>query len=343
MPVPASLPLRRAHPRAALHYLRRRRLVGSGLLLATRPLQAEGPWPQRPVRIVVGSAPGGGPDIAARLLAQRWQGLLGQPVVVENRVGANGGLAMESVVRAGDGHSLLFGTTGSIAINSALFPAATYDSLRDFAPVGLLSQNAFFFTVAERWGAGGLAGLVAHARTHPGALNFGSPGIGTAQHLAFEQFRHSLGLDIAHVPYRGVAQAFQDLVGGRLDLVIDLYAGAEGAEQTGLARIVAVTSAERALRRPEVPTVAEAAGLTGYEVLAWMALLVPAGTAPSIRAAAQASLAAVLGAGDIAQEFERVGLRPRFLDGAATRDFIEAERARYAAIIRAAGIRPDGG
>jgi len=343
MPVPAASPSWPRRPRAVLHHLRRRRIVGSGLALAARPVRAEAPWPQRPVRLVLGSAPGGGPDIAARLLAQRWQAMLGQPVVVENRVGANGGLAMESVARGGDGHSLLFGTTGNFAINPALFPSAAYDALRDFAPVGLLSRNAFFFAVAQRWSAGGLPALIAAARARPGTLDFGSPGIGTAQHLAFEQFRRGLGLDIAHIPYRGVAQALQDLAGGRLDLVIDLQAGAEGAEQTGQARIVAVTSAERAAQRPEVPTIAEAAGLPGYEVLAWMALMVPAATPPATRAAIEAALAAALRDDHLRHEMERAGLTPRFLDGAATRAFIEAERERYAALVRAAGIRPDGG
>jgi tripartite-type tricarboxylate transporter receptor subunit TctC len=342
MPVANPRPASPHRPRAALHYLRRRRVVAASLAIAARPAGAQAPWPQRPVRLVVGFAPGGGVDIAARLLARTWSGMLGQPVLVENRAGANGGLATESVMRAGDGHTLLFGNTGQIAINNELFPSLGYDSLRDFAPVGLVQETPFFFAVARRLPVSSLAEFVAFARTHPGTLNFGSPGVGSLQHLAFERFRRSLGLEIAHVPYRGMAIALQDLAGDRLEFVMDAGANIRAAEQAGHARIFAVTSSARVASRPEVPTVSEAAGLPDYEVRSWMALLTPVTTPPAIRAAMEAALAAALREGELPQAMERVGFPPRFLDGAATRALIEAERARYGALIREAGIKPDG-
>jgi tripartite-type tricarboxylate transporter receptor subunit TctC len=342
MPVANPRPARPHRPRAALHYLRRRRVVAASLAIAARPASAQAPWPQRPVRLVVSTQPGTGVDIAARLLARRWSATLGQPVVVDNRGGANGSLAMDSVARAGDGHTLLFANTGALAINNELFATFAHDSLRDFAAVGLLVQAPYFFAVARHLPVATLVDFVDYARAHPRVLNFGSAGIGSLQHLAFEQFRRALGLDIAHVPYRGMADAFRDLAGGRLDVVLDGYPGTHAAEKAGGARIVAVTSSERVAWRFEVPTVAEAAGVPGYAVLSWLALMAPVATPEAIRATMEAALAAALREGELPQALEQAGVSPRFLDGAATRAFIAAERARYGALIREAGIKPDG-
>lgn len=344
VPEPRPAPNPRRQTRAALHYLRRRRVVAAGLgsALARRAAaQSPAPWPQRPLRIMVGFAAGGGVDLAARLLARTLADALGQPVSVENRTGANGSLAMEGVVRAGDGHTLLFGNTGSLAINNELFPDLSHDSLRDFEPVGLLVETPFFLAASTRLPVTSLDGFIAHARAHPGRLNFGSGGVGSAHHLAFEQFRRALGLDIAHIPYRGMALAVQDVAGGRIDFVMDGYPTIRAAEAAGHLRMLAVTAAERVGWRPDLPTVAEATGLPGFAVPSWMALMVPAGTPEAIRQILTDALAASLAPGAaLAQALERQGLPPRFRDGAATRAFIAAERARYAALIREAGIRP---
>ncbi len=342
MPVKNARPCPGPATRAALHYLRRRRIVVTGLAIAAGPGRAETPWPQRPVRIVVGFAAGGGVDLAARLLARTLSDALGQPVQVENRTGANGSLATESVVRARDGHTLLFGNTGSLAINNALFPDLGTDSLRDLAPVGLLVETPFFLALSARLPFTTLPAFIAHARANPGRLTFGSGGIGSAHHLAFEQLRRALGLEIAHVPYRGMALAMQDLAGGRLDFVMDAYPTIRAAEEAGHAHVVAVTASSPVSRRPELPTVAAAAGLPGYEVLSWMALMVPATTPAPIRQLLEAALAKALREGELSQALEQSGLPPRFRDGAATRAMIETERARYATLIREAGIRPDG-
>lgn len=330
--------------RATLHYLRRRRLVAGSLgTAAARPAraQAEAPWPQRPVRIVVGFTAGGGVDLVARLLARSLTDALGQPVQVENRTGANGSLATDSVVRAGDGHTLLFGNTGSLAINNALFPDLASDTLRDVVPVGLLVETPFFIAVPTRLPVASLADLVALARAQPGRLNFGSNGVGSLHHLAFEQFRRALGLDIAHIPYRGMANAMQDLAGGRLDLVMDAYFTIRTAEEAGHLRILAVTGADRVALRPDLPTVAEAAGIPGYDVASWMALMVPAGTPEAVLRRLEASLDAALRPGaPLTEALQRQGLPPRFRNAAATRALIAADRARYAALVREAGIRP---
>lgn len=344
VPRPRLQPFHPSPARAALHHLRRRRLVAASLASpfgGRARAQSEAPWPQRPLRILVGFTAGGGVDLAARLLAHSLAEALGQPVQVENRTGANGNLAMEGAARAGDGHTLLFGNNGSLAINNVLIPGLAYDSLRDFEPAGLLVETPFFFAVASRLPITDLAGFIDHARVNPGRLNFGSNGIGSAHHLAFEQFRRALGLDIAHVPYRGMAAALQDLAGGRIDFVMDAYPTLRAAEAAGHLRIVAVTTPERIALRPELPTVAEAGGLPSYAVQAWMALMVPAGTPAPVVRRLEASLEAALRDGSpLAQALVNLGLPPRFRDSASTRALIAAERARYAALIREAGIRP---
>ncbi|MGG5818905.1 Bug family tripartite tricarboxylate transporter substrate binding protein [Falsiroseomonas sp. HW251] len=343
MPVPLALPRHRPRPRAALHYLRRRRVVGTGLALAARPAWAQAPWPRMPLRIVVGFAAGGGIDLSARLLARSLADALGQSVHVENRTGANGGPAMEAVLRAGDNHTLLFGNTGSLALNNEFFPDLGYDSLRDFTPVGLLVEGPFFLGVSARLPVATLPDLVAHARAHPGRLTFASNGIGSLHQLAFEQLRRPLGLDIHHVPYRGIALAMPDVAAGRVDLVMDPYATMRPAEEAGQVRLIAVTGASRIAMRPDLPTVAEAAGLPGYEALSWMALMVPASMPEANRRLLESAMAAALQGGELPAALERLGLPPRFRDGAATRAYIEAERARFRRIIREAGIRPEGG
>lgn len=347
MGVPDRFPVPplRAPGRAALHHLRRRRLVAASLGTAVagraRAQPADPPWPQRPIRIVVGFTAGGGVDLAARMLAQTLAEALGQPVQVENRTGANGSLATDTVARAGDGHTLLFGNTGSLAVNNALFPDLASDTLRDVVPVGVLVETPFFLAVSTRLPVNDLAGLVALARARPGQLNFGSNGVGSLHHLAFEQFRRALGLDIAHIPYRGMANAMQDLAGGRLDIVMDAYFTIRTAEEAGHLRILAVTGAERVVIRPELPTVAEAAGIPGYDVASWMALMMPAATPEAVVRRLEASLEAALRPGaPLAEALLRQGLPPRFRDAAGTRALIAAERERYTALIREAGIRP---
>jgi tripartite-type tricarboxylate transporter receptor subunit TctC len=333
---------RQAIPRASLHFLRRRRLVTASLAVAARPAGAQAPWPQQPVRILVGFSAGGGLDLAARLLARSLTSALGQQVQVENRTGANGALANDGAARATDGHTLVFGNTGSLAINNALFPGLATDPLRDLAPVAVLVETPFFFAVSRRLDAETLPAFIAAARARPGALSFGSNGIGSLHHLAFERFRRALGLDIVHVPYRGMSLALQDLAAGRLDFAMDAYPTMRGAEEAGEARLVGVTTAERVAWRAELPTVAEAARLPGYEVTAWMALMAPRSMAPQVVQQIEAAVAQALRDGALAGALQRLGLPARFRDGAATRAMIEAERAGYATLIREAGIRPDG-
>jgi tripartite-type tricarboxylate transporter receptor subunit TctC len=342
MAVP-RLSCRPARPtRATLNHLRRRRLVAAGLATtaAGRPGAAQAPWPQRPLRLLVGVPPGGGVDIIARLVAAQLADRLGQPVVVENRAGASGNLAMEAVARAPrDGLTLFFGNTGQLAINNEIFPALGIDTLRDLEPVALIAENFFFFVTARRLPVTTLAEFIAHARAHPGRLTFGSTGVGSAHQLAFEMFRRPLGLDIVHVPYRGAAPAIQDFMAGNLDLYLDGHGSIEPLLSGGQGRLLAHSAPARLPWLPDTPTVAEAAPLPGYQVTGWMAVMAPAATPPEILARLEAETRVVLRPdGLVAQALAGRGVTARFRDGAATRAIIAAERAQWRRVIREAGI-----
>ncbi len=337
---PAPIPRRK--PQAALHYLRRRRLVAGslGATLAARG-RAQAPWPQRPVRIVIGFAAGGGVDITARLVGQHLAERLGQSVLIENRPGANGNLATEVTARATDGHTILLGNIGNLAINNELNPRLAFDTLRDFAPVAQVNEAPLFLTIAARLPIRTLDDLVAYARAHPGRLSFASAGTGSAHHLTLELFRRSLGLDIQHVPYRGIAPGIADFIAGTLDGFVDGLNGARPVAEAGFGRILATTGAARAPWLPEVPTIAEAANLPGYEVQSWMALMAPAAMPPEAQLRLQAECEQLLQPGTpLFRALDGQGFVGRFRDGAATRALIEAERARWGRIIREAGITP---
>lgn len=325
--------------RAAVHFLRRRRVVAAGIgATLAKPAPAQAPWPRQPVRMLVGFPPGGGLDLAARLLSNSLSAALGQPFLVENRTGANGYLATESAARASDGHTLLFGNPGALAIHNALFPAVPIDTLRDLTPVAMITETPMFFAIAPSLPVTTLAGFVAHARANPGRLSFGSNGVGSGSHLIFERFRRDLGLDISHVPYRGMAQALPDLAAGRIHMVLDAYFSIRGAEEAGQARMVAVTTLDPVPWRTELPTVAAAAGLPGWEVQGWMALMAPATIPSAVLRRLEAETARALGAGALGEALLRHGLPPRFRGSDEARAFIAAERARYGALIRQARI-----
>jgi tripartite-type tricarboxylate transporter receptor subunit TctC len=237
---------------------------------------------------------------------------------------------------------VFFGNTGNLAINNELYPRLGFDTLRDFTPVAQVNESPFVLTVATRLPVRTLDDLLAHARANPGRLSFASAGIGSAHHLALELFRRSLGLDIQHVPYRGMAPAIADFVAGNVDGFFDGLNGARPVTEAGLGRMLATTGAARAPWLPEVPTIAEAANLPGYEVQSWMALMVPAAMPPEARLRLQVECEQLLQPGTpLVRALDAQGFVGRFRDGAATRALIEAERARWGRIIREAGITPN--
>jgi tripartite-type tricarboxylate transporter receptor subunit TctC len=217
----------------------RRLLLGAPLLAPALAAAQSGT-----IRLVVGFPAGGGVDAIARPVAQRWSERLGQPVVVDNRAGNNGNIAMDHVAKsAPDGTTLFQGNVGNLAMTHALFPNLPFDTVRDFRGVGQLTLGPLVFVVHSDSPIRSLADLVAAAKARPGALNFGSGGSGGVPHLAFEVWKRLAGADIVHVPYRGSAPAFQDLLGGRIQMMLDGYGVVRGAHESGRVRVIGITSA----------------------------------------------------------------------------------------------------
>lgn len=316
----------------------RRAALTAALLPATARAQAS-EYPSRPVRVMVGFPPGGGVDIVARIIMPRLAERLGQPVLVENRAGANGNIAMEAVARASpDGYTLFYGNVGNLAVTNALYPNLTFDTLRDFVPIGQTMESSLVIAVADSVPARTLAELIAYARANPGRLNAGSAGAGGPSHLALEGFKRTIGADIVHVPYRGSAPAVQDLAGGRIQMIIDGYVLMRGVVESGRARVLAVAASERQAILPAVPTTAEA-GLAGFVAGSWHGLVAPAGTPAPVIARLEAALAAVMREPAIAEALSQQGVVGNYRNAAEFGRYVTAERERWTTVVREAGIR----
>jgi tripartite-type tricarboxylate transporter receptor subunit TctC len=298
--------------------IERRRLAG--LLMALPALAATLPhrrpaaqerWaPQRPIRILVGFAPGGGTDITTRTLAARLQALLGQPIVVENRPGAGGNLATEAVVHAApDGTTLLMGTIASLVMNPIMSPLP-FDVRSDLTPISKSVEvlNLLVVPMDRPWRS--LAELVAAARARPDSLAYGSSGVGGAGHLGGALLDRMAGIRTVHVPYRGGGQLITDILSGKVDFSIATAATVLPHIEAGKLRALAVPSARRTALLPQVPTVAEAAGLPGYEVGNWYALLGPRGLPRPVVATLAAAMAEALRDREVQETLARHGLEP---------------------------------
>jgi tripartite-type tricarboxylate transporter receptor subunit TctC len=273
----ASLRPHRHAPRLAIGHLRRRRVVGASLALAaTRRAAAQAPWPDRPVRLIVGQPPGAGPDLVARGLAPHLAAAFGQPFLVENRPGAGGTLAAAAVAQARDLHALAIVLGGPTTTARALNPAVPYDPATDFTPVTLLGRVPLVLVVHPALPVRDWAGFVAHARAYPGAISYASIGPGTVTHLAMEEIKARLGLDLVHVPYRGFPPATLDLVAGRVQAMFTSPFAALPHVGDGGLRALVQSGEARLSGLPDVPTFAEA-GLPDTTFFGWNGMVAPAG------------------------------------------------------------------
>jgi tripartite-type tricarboxylate transporter receptor subunit TctC len=321
-----------------------RRAILGGLsalpLLATRPAGAQA-YPSRPVRILVGFPAGGGVDLTARPLAQRLSETLGQQFVVENRGGAGGNIAMDLAAKSpADGYTLLAGNVGMLAINPALYRDLSFDTITSFAPIAQIVAVPLAIAVPAELPVRSLAEFVAYAKARPGQLNMGSGGNGGIPHLAFELLKRRAGIDVVHVPYRGSAPALQDLIGGRVQLMIDGYNLMRGAAEAGRVRVIATTGRERLPALPDVPTVHEGVA-PGFEAVGWQGILAPAGTPGPILAQLEAAIGAALRDGDLPRAYLGQGQLPTFLPRAAFADLIRREREQWTRVVREAGVTLD--
>ena len=308
--------------------------------------QSQSAWPNKPVRIVVPFAPGGTTDILARALAPELAKAFGQSFIVDNRAGAGGNLGADIVAKsAPDGYTLVMGTVGTQSINPSLYPKMPYDAVKDFAPITLVAgvPNVMVMnpTKAAAEGITDVRSFIAYARAHPGKLNMASSGNGTSIHLAGELFKTMTGTYMVHFPYRGSSPALLDLIGGTMDVMFDNLPSALPQIKSGKLIALAVTSSERSSALPDVPTIAAAGPVKGFEASSWFGLLAPAGTPPEIVARIQQETAKALASPVLKERLQSQGALPGGMPPADFGRFIAAETKKWAAVVKASGAKVD--
>lgn len=323
--------------------LTRRQALGAAAILGTaaRPALGQSWQPTQPIRLVVGAAPGGSTDILARFLAERMMGVLGVSIIVENKPGASGILAGEYVTRApADGHMLMVATNGTHAINPALQPTDGFDPVRDSIGVASIGTVTHLLTVNPAVPAHSVAELITYARAHPGAIHYGSAGVGGPIHLISELFRLRTGTDLVHVPYRGSGPLVADLVAGHIQMGFDNLPSSIGAARSGLIRPLAVSSAKRWPGAPEIPTMAEA-GVPDFVVTSWFGLTARKGTPQPIVQRLNEVVTAALSGPGAAERMDQLGADPMLMSPAAFDTFVATEQKRWRTVIEQGGIKAD--
>jgi tripartite-type tricarboxylate transporter receptor subunit TctC len=313
--------------------------AGAAVLPAMPRIAGAQTWPLRPVRLMVGFPAGGGNDAAARIVASRLSEIWGQQVVVENKGGAGGNIAIETVAHApADGYTMLFGFP-ALVLNRFLFSSLNYDSIADFASVSLICTYTNLLVVPNSSPVKSFPDFIAYAKANPGKATFASPGVGTSPHLAGELLKHMARVELTHVPYRGVAAGgMSDLISGRIDSMFNTTGSLLQAARTGQVRGIAVTSAERVAGAAEFPTIAES-GVPGYDVTGWYALFVPARTPPDIVRKMNADMVSILREPAITARFEPLGVSVASSTPEQLAARVRAETDLWGPIIKAANIK----
>jgi tripartite-type tricarboxylate transporter receptor subunit TctC len=293
------------------------------------------------IRVIVPFPAGGPTDIVARPLAQMLGDALKSVIVIDNRGGAGGSIGAEAVARSNpDGQTLLVGTVGTQAINSALYQTLPYDPVRDFTPIAMVATAPVALIVNPLQPVTDLAGLVALARRMPGKLNYGSAGAGTPGHLTGEMFKSLANIDIQHVPYKGSAPAITDLIGGQIQIMFDPLQSVLSNVQAGKLRAVAISSKVRSPALPNVPTIAES-GYDGFETTAWWGVFAPAKMSDAIAAALASEIERIVRSDAFRSRLEPLGVLPTVISGDAFSKFQQSELAKWGKAVRDAGIRID--
>jgi tripartite-type tricarboxylate transporter receptor subunit TctC len=315
------------------------RILLSLLLLACA--QAFAQYPDKPVRIIVGYPPGGGTDLAARLIQNALSERLKQPVVIDNRPGANAVIATEAVAKAKpDGYTLLMAYATEVSLNPVTMKKLPYDPLKDFTPVVQVASAPLVLAVNPQLPAGSIRELVALAKAKPGALSYSSSGSGSVHHFAGELFMLQTGTDLLHVPYKGSGPATADAVSGQVQVTYASVASVLRFVQAGRLRALAVTSKKRTAQMPDVPSMAEA-GLADFELTSWYGLLAPAGTPAAIIQRLHDDVVAGMAGAEVQKSFATQGLDMAGGSPQAFGEFIRAEAAKFARIAKAGNIQPE--
>lgn len=294
------------------------------------------------VKLIVPNPAGGTSDILARLLAPRLAELLGATVLVENKAGATGNLGSDFVAKsAPDGLTLLLNDIGSLAIAPSVFPALPFDPVKDFAPVGLVAYSPHILAASPAFPAKDVKALIAQAKAKPNSINFAISGVGGANHLAGIDFAMRTGIVWTYVPYKGGSQAINDVVAGQADLLFNGMVATYPMVKSGRLKALAISSSRRFPAAPEIPTVAEAAGLPGFETGSFQGIVAPAATPAPVVATLHAALQKVLATPDMQKRLQELGAESRPGSPAEFGDFIKTEKARWARLVKESGARFD--
>jgi tripartite-type tricarboxylate transporter receptor subunit TctC len=299
------------------------------------------PWPAKPIKWVVPFAPGGTTDILARTVGDKLAIALGQPVIIENKPGAGGGVGAEFVAKsAPDGYTIMGGTISTHAINASLYKNLPYDPVKDFVPVVLIARVPNMLVVNVDVPAKSVPELIALLKANPGKYTFASSGNGTSQHLSGELFKSMSGTEMQHIPYKGSPPALQDVMGGQVTMTFDNITTAWTLAKAGKLRALAVTTATRSSVAPDVPTLAEA-GLPGFEVGSWQGVFAPAGTPPDIVKRLNAEIVKILNLPDVKEKLAALGaeLAPNTPEEFAV--MVKAEVVKWADVVKKSGARVD--
>ena len=312
------------------------------IMLCVPLLAAAQSWPTaRPITLIVPFPPGGNVDFAARVLATRFGETLKQSVVVENVPGAGGVIGVSKTVAApADGYTLLVGVDSAISIAKFVTPTAVrYDSLRDLAPIGIINAAPMIILAKPALPADNVADLIKLARAQPGKLSYATSGVGTVLHLAMERVKAQAGIDLVHVPYKGAAQIFNDLMGNQIDLAMLVTIATLPQVAAGKFKALGVTTPQRLASAPQIPALAESPELKGFDMVAWTGLFAPAKTPAAIVERLNRELNDALASPEVGGKFEEQGAVLRRFSTAEFAAFLRKEQAEYGEIVRAAGIK----
>jgi len=309
------------------------------VLLMAPTASAQSSYPNKPVKILVGFTPGTAPDLAARILADRFAEVWGAPFVVENVQGAGSNIATERVAKSpADGYTLLMGGNSALVINPSLYDTLPFDPIKDFAPISQVFIAANVLAVPPEQPVKTVAELVALARAQPGKLSYGHAGVGTSQHLGAELFKYMAHIDIAPVPYRGTTALIPDLLAGRITMSFANIVNVVPLAREGKLRALAITSVKRSALAPDLPTMAES-GFPGFEAVPWFGLLAPSGTPKDVLDKLHDETVKTLAMPEVRKKFDELGLEPVGNTPAEFAAVIRKETPEWAKVIKDAGIK----
>ncbi|MDO9360003.1 MAG: tripartite tricarboxylate transporter substrate binding protein [Polaromonas sp.] len=318
----------------------RPRHVLAALLVAALPA-AFAAFPEKPIRVVIGFPAGGPLDQHARLLTERLQAVLGQPIVIDYKSGAGGTVGAQDVMKAApDGYTLMLANTGVMVINPALYSKLPYSTLKDFTPIARTAMQPLALLVNPKLPVTSLKEFVDYAKARPGQVNYGSAGNGGISHLVPEMFKNATGLFMVHIPYRGSAPAFTDLMGGQVQFMGESIPQAASYHKQGKVRALAVTSKERNPALPDIPTVIES-GFKGFEVVGFYGFLAPAGLPKDVTAKLSDAFRQVMTSPEVRNRMVTQGADPAFMGSDEFAQFLASEMPRWAQAVKASGAKLD--